>query len=305
MLQVRLLLSPRMTITLKHGQARGYLQIDKLGRRHRIPPMPAFERLSAVVSVTLIGLTVFFVLDFPTEAAHFSLFGSPLTLIAPQRWLMVLLLGGLVMAGTDSIVRAHPALPSRRLGYVALFWMLPGLLVLLATQTLGYLTSAVAWGGSLVLVGVVLWLILAAELVSLERNAADQLGPRLWRQFVGYAVVLIFFVVIYNFRSRSAVSATAVMLVAGMAALPLLRRRPDQLFNTWLLAGIIGLSLGQVTWALNYWRTGALNAGLLLFLIFYVLIGLSQQYLSGTLSRRTIWEFGTISVVALLVIFYL
>lgn len=267
--------------------------------------MPVFERLSAVVSITLIGLAAFFVLDFPTEPASFSLLGSPLTLAAPQRWLMALLLGGMVMAGTDSIVRAHPALPSRRLGYVALFWMLPGLVVLLATQTLGLITSAVAWGGSLVLVGGVLWLTLTAELVSLGRDAADQLAPRLWRQFVGYAVALIFFVVIYNTRSRSAASATAVTLVAGMAALPLLRRRPDELFNTWLLAGVIGLSLGQVTWALNYWRTGALNAGLLLFLIFYVLIGLSQQYLTGTLSRRTIWEFGSISLVALILIFNL
>lgn len=267
--------------------------------------MPVFERLSVVVSVTLIGLAAYFVLDFPTETASLSVLGSPLALVAPQRWLMALLLAGLVMAGADSIVRAHPALPSRRLGYVALFWMLPGLVVLLATQTLGYLTSAVAWGGSLALVGVVLWLTLAAELVSLGRDAANQLAPRLWRQFVGYTVTLIFFVVIYNTRSRSAASATAVMLVAGMAALPLLRRQPDELFNTWLLAGVIGLSLGQVTWALNYWRTGALNAGLLLFLIFYVLIGLSQQYLSGTLSRRTVWEFGTISLVALLVIFYL
>ncbi|GAB4445388.1 MAG: hypothetical protein Kow0031_27930 [Anaerolineae bacterium] len=257
------------------------------------------------MSVTLIGLAAYFVLDFPAEATSFSLLGSPLTLAAPQRWLMVLLLGGMAMAGADSIVRAHPALPSHRPGYVALFWMLPGLVVLLATQTLGYLTSAVAWGGSLVLVGMVLWLTLAAEVASLERDGAERLGPRLWRQFVGYTVVLLFIIVIYNTRSRSAVSATAVMLVAGMAALPLLRRGPEQLLNTWLLAGVIGLSLGQVMWALNYWRTGALNAGLLLLLIFYVLIGLSQQYLSGTLSRRTVWEFGTISLVALLVIFYL
>ncbi len=267
--------------------------------------MPLFERVSVVVSVTLIGLAVFFVLDFPAQAASFSLLGSPLTLAAPHRWLMTLLLGGLVMAGADSIVRTHPALPSRRLGYVAPFWMLPGLVVLLATQTLGYLTSAAVWGGSLMLVGAVLWFTLISEMVSLNQDGASQLGPRLWRQFVGYAVALIFFIVIYNSRSRSAVSATAVMLVAGMAALSLLRRRPEQLFNTWLLAGVIGLSLGQVTWALNYWRTGALNAGLLLFLIFYVLVGLSQQYLSGTMSRRTIWEFGTISLLALMVIFYL
>ena len=267
--------------------------------------MPAFERISTVVSITLIGLAIFFVLDFPGQVASVTLFGTPLSLSAPQRWLMVFLLGGLAMAGADSIVRAYPALPSRRLGYVATFWMLPGLLVVLATQTLGFSVSAVVWGISLIAVGVILWMTITAELISFSPEPDAKLWPRLWRQFVGYGIALIFFVVIYNSRSRSAVSATALMLVSGMTALPLLRRWPEQLLSTWLLAGVIGLSLGQITWALNYWRIGALNAGLLLFLIFYVLIGLAQQHLSGRLSRRTLLEFGAISLVALLIIFNL
>ena len=150
-----------------------------------------------------------------------------------------------------------------------------------------------------------MWLSISAELTQLSPTASARWWPRLWQQFVGYTIALIFFVVIYNSRSRSAVSATAVLLVSGAVALPLLRQAPDRLQKTWLLAGIIGLSLGQVMWALNYWRIGALNAGLLLFLIFYVLIGLAQQHLSGRLSQRTLWEFAAISVVTLLIIFNL
>jgi hypothetical protein len=98
-------------------------------------------------------------------------------------------------------------------------------------------------------------------------------------------------------------SGTGIMLVSGMIALALLRRKRELIGKTWSFAIIVGLSLGQITWALNYWRISALTAGLLLLLIFYVLVGLAQQQLVGKLSRRAVWEFGSIAVAALLVIF--
>jgi hypothetical protein len=63
--------------------------------------------------------------------------------------------------------------------------------------------------------------------------------------------------------------------------------------------------MGQITWALNYWRTDTLSVGLLLLLIFYVLTGLAQQHMAHKLSRRLLWGFGGVTVVALLVIFSL
>lgn len=267
--------------------------------------MPAYERINAVVSIILIGLALYFVLEFPAQAAEINLFGSPLELASPRQWLMVALLAGMAMAGADAVVRAHPQLASRRLAYRATFWMMPGLLVILATQTLGLAPTPTSWAVGLVVVGVLLWFAIYAEFRQVLPEGTGGMWPRLWRQFIGYAVTLTFFIVIYQTRNRSAMSATGVLLVSGMSALALLRKDPRVIINTWLFALVIGLSLGQITWALNYWRTGALNAGLLLFLIFYMLTGLAQQQLAGTLSRRTLWEFGAIAGVALPVIFYL
>lgn len=267
--------------------------------------MLAFERINAVVSLTLIGLALYFVLDFPAQAAAVTLFGTPLELESPRQWLMVVLLAGLAVTGTDAVVRVHPRLPSQLLGYRATFWMLPALLVVLATQTLGLAPTTIAWAVGLAIVGTLLWLTIFAEFKLVSPGQPAPFWPRLWRQFIGYAVTLTLFIVIYQTRSRSAISATAVLLVSGMAALALLRQPPKTITKSWLFAAVIGLSLGQITWALNYWRTGALNAGLLLLLIFYVLVGLAQQHLLGALSRRTLWEFGAIAAVALVVIFAL
>lgn len=260
--------------------------------------MLTYERISGVVSLTLIGLALYFVLNFPLQVTSFMVLGSPLTVNSPQRWLMVMLLGLLAMAGADTVIRTHPHLSSRNLGYLATFWVLPGLLVILATQTLGLAPSPLAWAGGLVIVGLLLWLTMLTEF----RQIAPQdtaLWSRLCQQFIGYTIALLFFIVIYQTRSRSLISATSVMLVSGMVALSLLRYTPQQISKTWLFAVIIGLSLGQVTWALNYWRIGALDAGLLIFLVFYVLIGVAQQQLLDKLTRRTLAEFGVITAVVL------
>lgn len=265
--------------------------------------MLVYERVSVVVSLTLIGLALYFVLAFPAETAAFTIFGSPLTLVAPRQWLVALLLGGLAMAGTDAVMRIHPALSTWRLSYLATFWMLPGLLVFLATQTLGLAPNPVAWAIGLLGVGLLLWLTIMAEFWQATSGRSQRYHwAYLWQQFIGYTMALLFFVIIYRTRSRSAISATGIMLVSGMIALALLRQR-NGIAKTWLFAGIVGLSLGQITWALNYWRLGALTAGLLLLLIFYVLVGLAQQQLVSKLSRRALWEFGSIAVIALVVIF--
>ncbi len=267
--------------------------------------MPAYERINAVVSITLIGLALYFVLDFPAQINELILFGSLLELESPRQWLMVILLAGMTMAGTDAVVRAHPLMPVRHLSYLATFWMLPGLLIILATQTLGLAPTPIVWAVGLLMVGILLWLTIYTEYRQVAPHTMINLGLRLWRQFIGYAITLIFFIVIYQTRSRSAVSATAILLISAMAALGLLRQNPANVWKSWLFAAIIGLSMGQITWALNYWRTGALNAGLLLFLLFYLLVGLAQQQLLGTISRRTLWEFGVVASLGLIVIYIL
>ena len=265
--------------------------------------MLIYERVSVVVSLTLIGLALYFVLAFPAETATFTIFGSPLALTSPQQWLVALLLGALAMAGADAVMRVHPTLTNRQLGYLVTFWVLPGLLVFLATQTLGLAPNPVAWAIGLGLVGLLLWLTLMAEFWQAAPAGIQQhRWAYVWQQLLGYTMALLFFIIIYRTRNRSAVSATGVMVVSGMIALALLRRR-KYIAKTWLYAIIVGLSLGQITWALNYWRISALTAGLLLLLIFYVLVGLAQQQLLGKLSRRAIWEFGSIALIALVVIF--
>lgn len=59
------------------------------------------------------------------------------------------------------------------------------------------------------------------------------------------------------------------------------------------------MALAEATWALNYWAAPFLLGGATLLAIFYVLTGLLQNHLDGTLSRRLVLEYGVLGSIML------
>jgi len=265
--------------------------------------MPIYERISAVVSLTLLGLVAYFLIELPSRAIELMVWGSPLTLVVSQWWLLALLLGGLAATGARSVVHTHPDLPRRASAYAVAFWILPGLLAILATLWLSLLVSSLEWWlAGIAITGVLLWFVILAEYHTIDpRDPQYELG-RIWLNLVTYSVAFGFFVVIYQTRARSILSATEILVVSGLLAGSLLRAGPAQTGRTWLFAGIVALVMGQCTWALNLWRVPPLTAGLWLLLIFYLFTGLSQQQLLGRLTRRALIEFVIIAAIGLFVI---
>jgi hypothetical protein len=263
--------------------------------------MPFYERISLVVSVTLLGLVVYFLIELPNRAVELTLLGSPLTLVISQRWLMALLLGGLAATGSSAIVHTHPLLPPRGTGYSLAFWLLPALLMILTTLALPLLVvNLEGWMAGIGITGTLMWLVMLAEYHTIDpRDRWFELS-HFWLNLVGHGVAFGFFVIIYQARSRSLLSASGVALVSGLLAASLLRAGPAQTGRTWLFAGISALVMAQSTWALNYWRVPPLMAGFGLLLLFYLFIGLAQQHLLGRLSHRALIEFGGVIALGLL-----
>ncbi len=265
--------------------------------------MPTYERISALVSLTLLGLVIYFLIQLPSRAIELTLFGSPLTLVVSQRWLMALLLGGLAATGTRAIVYAHPLLPGQASGYALTFWVLPGLLVILATLWLPSLIPALDWwAAGVATTGILLWFIVLAEYHTIDPSDPRYELARLWLNLVTYGVAFGFFVAIHQTRARSALSATEVLLVSGLLTASLLRTGPAQADRAWLFAGMTALVMGQSMWALNFWRISPLKAGLWLLLIFYLFTGLAQQQLLGRLTRRALVEFAAVAAIGLFVL---
>ena len=230
------------------------------------------------------------------------LLGSEVTVPVTGSAVLGLVLIALVISGTDAVVRAHPRSQTGDLGYRWAFWGLPSALIVVALLP-----------------------VAARPLGALLVNRAGADGHRPWPRHgrhlllsrplchrlpacppglnaLIYAVALIIFLVVYQTRVRSILSATEVMVLSGLLSLELLRGSERPLRLVALFAGIVGLVLGEATWALNYWRLNSLTGGLLLLLLFYDGVGLAQHGIQGRISRRVIFEYMLISIATLALI---
>ncbi|MEM7346422.1 MAG: hypothetical protein AAF485_19450 [Chloroflexota bacterium] len=268
--------------------------------------MSIHERISAVVSLILIGLVSYIILDVPGQLIDVPWFD--VSILVPQRGLLIILLAGLAMAGMDKVIRTQPDSPAIQFSYAATFWMLPGLLVAVATQALGLASTPIFWLVGIGVAGGLLWLTMMAGFkeTASYRLQTDQLRwGQLWEQLMGYSLALACFLLIYQLIISSVSIAVGIFFVTVLLALPLLRQRPENVAKTWLFSLVIGLSLAQIGWVFSYWHASPIKKGLLLLITFYICISLARQQLTSLLSRKTVWEFSTIAVIALLIVFSL
>ncbi len=210
-----------------------------------------------------------------------------------------LALAALASAAVPYMLHTHP-------GYV--FWpvrlILPAALALAAPSVAHGLGS-----GPLRVVGVfgpaaLLYAVIYAEyqLVGLDSPVRAQ-AARLLLTLSAYAVALAHYLLIWEVKERSLISAPLIALISGALALRVLTldRPPDA--KIYFYAGAAALAMAEVLWPLNYWVLGLTAGGLLLLLAFYVLIGLMRELLAGTFSQAILLEYGAVSAAGALVVF--
>lgn len=298
--------------------------------RERFALVDYRDRASVLIWVVLMGLAAQRFLTLPTRIFTTGVLGSPITISITTNTILGVLLAGLVASGTEAVLQAHPRSryqparlpqpsPAAGMGWLPqdnsvesglffspfttaarwVFWALPIALVVVALLLLPVAPSSLYWLVGVILTGMALGLSLAGIYSTVDPFAIGYRRARLGLNALTYTVAVALFLVVYRTRVRSIVSATEVTLVSGLLALELLRgsERPVRLVV--LYAGITGLLLGQATWALNYWRLDSVTGGLVLLLLFYNIVGLSQNGLQGPIRRRVLIEHGLISLAAL------
>ncbi len=261
--------------------------------------MPVYERLSMVVSFTLIGLALYFIIDLPTRHFTFEVFGPPVTITASVRLLMATLLGGLAFTGSGAVVRAHS---NRRPPYTVPFWVNATLIVILATLTLARLGSPLAWAIGLLVTGILLWFTILAEYYVLEGEEKTLGLARLWSQWVSYALMLAHTILIYEAQMAPVFNVASMFLLAGLLGVSIFKLYAPAGNRIGLFGFLMALGMGEIAWAFNYWRLNATGLGLLTLLIFYLLSGIVISYLQNKLSRRVLAEYAAVMLVGLWII---
>jgi hypothetical protein len=257
-----------------------------------------FDRVSVIVGVILVGIVLLLVVDVPSRVFLFRPLGTPLTFHVTAVWAMSTLLVGLSCAGTEAVMRVHPLIRRGSVKRTFPNWILPALATLALTVSLPRSPDLLNWLIGLVIGGGGLaWLMLMnyqAVAIDASRTQSAAVSARLGLRLAAYPLAVILFTATYRTRLRSMVTATAVSLIASLLAFSILYHSEAarrSLRRTLFYSGVIGLVLGQTTWALNYWRANALTVGVLLMVLFYVLTGIVREYARTGIRWQVVIEF--------------
>jgi len=254
------------------------------------------------MAVLLLGSVLFRFIELPEQTWKLQPLGSPLEIHVTGTWLLAALMIGLVCTGTNLILHDHPHLeeyPGRPI-YVA--WILPGVMAGLSAYLLANLHTWPLWIGGLTIVGVSMGMVISAEYTAVSPKDPGYPTARLALNVLAYLLAFTLFAIIYHTRTRSLVTATLILLTAALLALDLLSVADVQFRRVVLFAGIVGLIIGESTWALNYWQISAWAGGLFLLLTFYVTANVAHQYLLERLSKSVLVEFAIVAIGVLVII---
>ena len=261
--------------------------------------MPNYDKLSVVVSLILLCLALSLIIELPATAFSFAVLGSPLTIRFSQNWPLALLLASMACIGTESIIRLHPLSRGRKLPYTFVFWILPGLAMLLAAILLPRAPDRIYTLAGLAAMGILLPLIITAEYRTVDTSAPGYKAAQLGLNFTAYLVALVLFGLIHESKANELFSVLAALAGSSLLALDLLHGAQQDLGRTSVYALIVGLVMGEIVWALGYSNMNSSTAGILLLLSFYLITGLSRQALIGLLSRRILIEFAVVALIGL------
>ncbi len=260
------------------------------------------DRLSVLLAVLILGNVLFRFIELPGHVYRVQALGSPLEIHASGTLLLITLMVGLACTGTTLVLHDHPLLLEHPERSVTIAWILPGVLAGLSGHLLSLAPTLSIWLGGLVIFGISIGLTVSAEHAAIHPDAPSYAVARLALNALAYLMAFMLFVIIYQTRSRSLMTATLTLLVATLLAVDLLSVADVRVGRLLPFAGIVGLIIGESTWALNYWQISGWVGGLLLLLVFYISINVAHQHLVERLSMSTLVEFTAVTVAVLLVV---
>ena len=259
----------------------------------------ASYRLALMLTLVLLGLALLLTVEWTSCILHLTVFQSPLTVTISLVWPMVGLLTAAMALGATGIFRRHPAMQGQPLLKLVALWPLPALTVGLAALLLQETMLNDVWAGGIATTGLVLYALFRLEYRLMDRPAGRGSWAEWTIQVLTYLVALSYFVLIYGARLRTLLSAPGILIVGGLLALRLLHGVASDWRREDICALVIGLTLGEATWALNYWPCPSIVGGVLLSLLFYLFIGLARRGLGGQLTRSALLEYGVVVLLGL------
>jgi hypothetical protein len=260
------------------------------------------NHLSLLVAVVLLGNVLFRFIELPEATLAVDALGSPVGIQLTGVWVLVALMVGLVSTGTNFVIRDHPLAARYPERPVVVNWIIPASTAGLSAYLLSLAPTPQLWTVGLAAVGVIVSLAVGAEYTAVSPETPGYAMARLALNVLAYVLAFAYLTLIYGSRTRSLLSASGVAVLMGLLSVDLLSGADVPFRRASLYSLVVGLVMGESTWALNYWRIAPWAGGLVLLLVFYGFTNVAHQHVLGRLDRGTVVELVAIIAVLLAVV---
>jgi len=260
------------------------------------------NRLGIFSGALLLGLALARFVETPVQPLSASVLGSPLGVELSATTLMVLVLTGLSVTSVEAFIRSHPRALAGELGRSAIYWIMPAFLVVGLMSWLAAAGNQGLWMAGILLSACLIPAALATEYAQVDPLERQHALVHWSEIALIYIVAVMLYALIFDQRARSLLSGPAVMILTTLLAARVLYFSVKKSGDAFLYGSTAGVLLGLMTWVINYWPITTLQGGLLLFLLFYALVGLIQQYLAGRFGRRVVMEYAGVAALGFLLL---
>ena len=239
------------------------------------------------------------VLRIPAQSWQHNFFGTPLKLTLDHSALLLLLL--VLVAGSGARWVTDAVEGKQR---PPLSWPLPVAWSVISLLTLQQTHDVLQWTLGL-LISVAMLATIMAFICRTTRPGNDSYTlARFSLSIVTYLAASVLFLFVYASRTRSLLSAPLMMVISTLLLAELLRNVLQQRRDILFVAIIGGLVIGEATWLFNHIPLMPLQAALFLLLIFYLVSSASFHAVNRDVSRRLVWEYLSVTLLALALIFW-
>ncbi len=275
--------------------------LDQVTERHR----PEQGKLSILLAVILTSVTLFRFVELPTlNWGALQILGSPLGFTFGGGALLMLLVVGLVVTGTLSILQDHPLRDTKERPLIFAL-ITPSMGALLVSVFLVQAATWAMWMATLILGGAIIGFLVHLSYQALSPQSPTYPGARTLLNVVDYLVGFVLFSLILGQQGRALVTAPGVVLLSGLLILDLLSATGAQTSQVLLYSGTIAVLEGELAWVLGYWPISTWTAATMLTLGLYVWSGIGYQHLLGRLTRRIVVEFVVIGLLMFILVLWM
>lgn len=257
--------------------------MENIAERARLPSP---ERLSLLAATILLAIVLGRSIRLPEIDLSTQLPGFYLSLRISVQVFVAIIVAGLTAAGTDWLLRDHPAMrPWRRQEH----WLLPGLTALTLGVPLFQMPLSFLWWAGFAVSGLILMLVLLAEYIVVDPQDARRPLASIGLTAVAFTLYLVLIAGLRFAELRLFLIAPAAGLACALVSLRALRLRLDDHWS-FLEAGLSALITLQLAAALHYWPISPVTYALALLGPGYALTTFLGNLASGERPRQAALE---------------